>query len=45
MDKKEDVFLTAEQAVDWNFAYSIFGADGKYDWSSLTKYTDEELSR
>lgn len=45
MDKKEDVFLTAEQTVDWNFADSIFGADGKYDWSSLTQYTDEELSR
>ncbi len=34
MDKKEDVFLTAQQAVDWGLADSIF--DG--NWAKLTKY-------
>lgn len=34
MDKKEDVFLTAQQAVDWGLADSIF--DG--NWQKLTKY-------
>ena len=35
MDKKEEVYLNAEQAVDYGFADSVFGADGKYDWPSL----------
>lgn len=45
MDKKEDVYLTAEDTVKWGFADSIFGSQGKYDWTTLTEYTDEELSR
>ncbi len=34
MDKKEDVFLTAQQAVDLGLADEIFN----YDWSTLTTY-------
>lgn len=34
MNKKEDVFLTAQQAIDWGLADSIF--DG--NWQRLTKY-------
>ena len=34
MDKKEDVFLNAEQTVDLGFADEVFN----YDWTSLTKY-------
>lgn len=41
MDKKEDVFMTAQDAVEYGFADKIFD----YNWSSLTKYTAEELAR
>lgn len=34
MDKKEDVYLTAEETVKLGLADEIFN----YDWSSLTKY-------
>lgn len=34
MDKKEDVFLTAQQTVDLGLADEIFN----YNWSDLTKY-------
>jgi ATP-dependent protease ClpP protease subunit len=34
MDKKEDVFFTAEEAVAFGFADEIFN----YNWSDLTKY-------
>ena len=34
MDKKEDVFFTAEQTVELGLADEIFN----YDWTSLTKY-------
>lgn len=45
MDKKEDVYLTAEQAVAYGLADEIFGQEGKYDWGKLTEYTEEELER
>lgn len=45
MDKKEDVFLTAEEAVLYGFADEIFGGDGTYDWTKLLEYTDEQLTR
>lgn len=41
MDKKEDVFLTAEQAVEYGFADTIFD----YNWAKLTEYTEDELAR
>lgn len=41
MDKKEDVFLMAKEAVELGFADSVFN----YDWASLTNYTQEELAR
>lgn len=41
MDKKEDVFLTAKDAVEYGFADKVFD----YNWASLTKYTEEELAR
>lgn len=41
MDKKEDVFLTAKEAVDHGFADEIFNSN----WASLTEYTEEQLSR
>lgn len=37
MKDKEEVYFTAEEAIEHNFADVIFGADGTYDWSSLTK--------
>ena len=45
MDKKEDVFLTAEEAVYYGFADEIFGGRNGYDWGKLIEYTDEQLSR
>jgi ATP-dependent Clp protease protease subunit len=45
MDKKEDVYLTAEQTVELGLADEIFGASGKYDWGKLTEFTNEQLSR
>jgi ATP-dependent protease ClpP protease subunit len=41
MDRKEEVFLTASQAVEYGFADEVFN----YDWASLTDYTDEQLTR
>lgn len=41
MDKKEDVYLTAPQAVELGFADQIFD----YNWSNLTKYSADELER
>ncbi len=35
MNKKEDVFLSAEEAVDYGFADEIFGQSGTYDWKKL----------
>lgn len=35
MNRKEEVYLDAQQAVDHGFADEIFGADGKYDWNAL----------
>lgn len=35
MDKKEEVYLTAEETVQHGFADTVFGADGQYDWSAL----------
>lgn len=41
MDKKEDVYLTAKQAVEYGFADQIFD----YNWAKLTDYSAEELAR
>lgn len=38
MDKKEDVFLTAQEAVEWGFADAVFGENGVFDWASLRVY-------
>ena len=35
MDKKEEVYLTAEETVEHGFADVVFGADDNYDWASL----------
>lgn len=40
MNRKEDVYFTAEETVDWGFADDIF-----QDWSSLLTYTNEQLAR
>ena len=37
MKEKEEVYFTAEEAIEHNFADYIFGADGTYDWDRLTK--------
>ena len=37
MDQKEEVYFDAEESVEHNFADTIFGADGTYDWSTLIK--------
>jgi ATP-dependent protease ClpP protease subunit len=41
MDKKEDVYLTAEDAVKYGLADEIFD----YNWLSLTNYTEKQLER
>lgn len=41
MDQKEDVFLTAPEAVAYGFADQIFD----YNWAKLTEYSQEELAR
>ena len=35
MNKKEDVYLSAKQTVEYGFADEIFGEDGTYDWKKL----------
>jgi ATP-dependent protease ClpP protease subunit len=37
MKDKEEVYFTAEECLEYNWADTIFGADGTYDWESLTK--------
>jgi len=37
MKDKEEVYFTAEEAIEYNFADEIFGKDGKYDWAQLRK--------
>ncbi len=37
MDKKEEVYLTAEETVEHGFADVVFGSGDKYDWESLRK--------
>jgi ATP-dependent protease ClpP protease subunit len=44
MDKKEDVYLTAEEAVEWGLADEIFGKTMSYNWNKLIEYTSEELT-
>lgn len=41
MDKKEDVFLTAGEAIQHGFADEIFDSN----WAKLTEYTEEQLER
>jgi ATP-dependent protease ClpP protease subunit len=41
MDKKEDVYLTAEDAVRYGLADEVFDSN----WASLTEYTDKQLKR
>ena len=40
-DKKQDVYLTAQEAVEWGFADEVF--DG--NWENLAKYTKEQRKR
>lgn len=36
MDRKEDVYLTAEEAVEWGFADEVFGGESEhFDWRAL----------
>jgi len=37
MDKKEEVYFNAKDAVMYGFADEIFGENGDYDWGKLTK--------
>lgn len=41
MDKKEDVYLTAEDTVRYGLADEVFD----YNWANLTDYTDKQLKR
>jgi ATP-dependent protease ClpP protease subunit len=41
MDKKEDVYLTAKETVEWGLADEIFNGS----WADLSKYTSEQISR
>jgi ATP-dependent protease ClpP protease subunit len=45
MDKHEEAYFTAEEAVEFGFADEVFGANGEYDWRTLTQYTEEQLER
>lgn len=45
MDKKEEVYLNADQAVKHGFADEVFGANGSYNWPSLLEYDDKQLER
>lgn len=36
MKETEEVYFTAEEALTYNWADTIFGADGNYDWVELT---------
>lgn len=38
MDRKEEVYLNAEETVASGFADTIFGRSGDYDWASLRKH-------
>ena len=41
MDKKEDVYLTAKETVEWGLADEIFYGD----WAGLETYTKEQIGR
>ena len=41
MDRKEDVYLSAQQAVEYGFADEVFGADGVYDWKKLLEFEED----
>ncbi len=41
MDKKEEVYLDANQAVEFGFADEVFGHDGEYDWDALLEFGEE----
>jgi ATP-dependent Clp protease protease subunit len=41
MDKEEDVFLTADEAIKYGLADEIFDSN----WAGLTEYTEEQLAR
>lgn len=45
MDKKEEVYFSAEESVEFGFADEVFGASGTYDWGSLLEYTEAQLQR
>ena len=38
MDKKEEVYLNAQQTVELGFADEVFGANGEYDWETLLEF-------
>ncbi len=40
MDKKEEVYLNAKEAVTYGFADEIFGGNGIYDWKKLLTFED-----
>jgi len=41
MDKEEDVYMTAKEAIEYGLADEIFDAN----WPKLTEYTQEQLER
>ena len=41
MDRKEDVYLTAKETVEWGLADEIFNGS----WADLSKYTPEQVTR
>ena len=41
MNKKEEVYFSAKQAVEMGFADEVFGSDGVYDWASLLDFDEE----
>ena len=41
MDKKEEVYFSAKEAVNHGFADYIFGDDGVYDWTELKHFPEE----
>jgi len=40
MDKREEVYLNASQAVEYGFADEIFGENGEHNWDSLLAFEE-----
>jgi len=44
MNRREEVYLSEREAIEYGFADAVFGDKG-YNWKTLTEYTDVQLER